>query len=118
VLPPDVAKTLLGMLEATVTTGTGRKYFQGRKGPRLGSVRAGGKSGSLSGETTEGKRHFSWFVAAAPVNPADGVADIAVAALVVNGEQWTVKGSLLARDMLLAAVTGGSGGAGKPVVGR
>ena len=41
VLAPDVARTLLGMLEATMTTGTGRKYFQGKKGPRLGSVRAG-----------------------------------------------------------------------------
>lgn len=115
-VPADVAKTLLGMLEATMTTGTGRKYFQGRKGPRLGSVRAGGKSGSLSGETTEGKRHFSWFVAVAPVNPADGVADLAVAAVVVQGEQWTVKGAVLARDLLAAAVEGGA--AGKPLLGR
>jgi peptidoglycan glycosyltransferase len=116
VLKPDVAKTLLGMLEATMTTGTGRKYFQGKKGPRLGSVRAGGKSGSLSGETTEGKRHFSWFVAVAPVDGTNGVADLAVAALVVQGEQWTVKGAVLARDVMTAGVTGGA--AGKPVIGR
>jgi peptidoglycan glycosyltransferase len=105
VLAPEHARTLVHMLEATVTTGTGRKFFERKGVSRLGDVRAGGKSGSLSGRTEDGKLHYSWFVALAPIDPETGLADIAVAALVVQGEQWTVKGAVLARDILEAEMS-------------
>ncbi len=98
-LSPDTAKTLTEMLEATMTHGTGRKFFERRGVPRLGKVRAGGKSGSLSGRSDlDSDRHYSWFVALAPVEKPE----IAVAALVVNGAAWTVKGAVPAREVLEA----------------
>lgn len=98
VMSPENAKTLTQMLEATMTHGTGKKFFEKKGVPRLGRVRAGGKSGSLSGRHEDERRHFSWFVAMAPLdNP-----EIAVAALVVHGENWTVKGAVPAREVLAA----------------
>ncbi len=95
VLTPEIAKQLRGMLEETVTYGTGRKFFEKKGAARL-PVRAGGKSGSLSGKDDGLTRNYSWFVAFAPIdNP-----QVVVAALVVNGEEWTVKGAVPARDVL------------------
>ena len=96
---PDTARTLTGMLEATMTHGTGKKFFEKKGVPRLGKIRAGGKSGSLSGRgDSDTGRHYSWFVALAPIEAPE----IAVAALVVNGAEWTVKGAVPARDVLAA----------------
>ncbi len=95
VLTPAVAEQLRGMLEETVTYGTGRKFFEKKGAARL-PVRSGGKSGSLSGKDDGLTRNYSWFVAFAPIdNP-----QVVVAALVVNGEEWTVKGAVPARDVL------------------
>jgi cell division protein FtsI/penicillin-binding protein 2 len=98
VLSPEHAKTLTGMLEATMTHGTGKKFFEKKGVPRLGKVRSGGKSGSLSGRHEDTRRHFSWFVALAPIDNVE----VAVAALVVHGENWTVKGAVPAREVLAA----------------
>lgn len=98
VMSKENAKTLTEMLEASITYGTGKKFFTRKGQPRLGKIRAGGKSGSLSGRHEETKRHFSWFVALAPLDDPE----IAVAALVVHGENWTVKGAVPARDILAA----------------
>ncbi len=89
VLTPAIAAQLRGMLEETVTYGTGRKFFEKKGAARL-PVRAGGKSGSLSGKDDGITRNYSWFVAFAPIDKPE----IAVAALVVNGEEWTVKGAV------------------------
>lgn len=97
VLTPDVAGKLRLMLEESVTYGTGKKFFESKGKPRL-PVRAGGKSGSLSGKDDGLTRHYSWFVAMAPIDKPE----IAVAALIVNGEQWTIKGAVAARDVLAA----------------
>lgn len=97
VLTPEVAGKLRLMLEESVTYGTGKKFFEHKGKPRL-PVRAGGKSGSLSGKDDGLTRHYSWFVALAPIDKPE----IAVAALVVNGEQWTIKGAVAARDVLTA----------------
>jgi peptidoglycan glycosyltransferase len=102
VLSPEIADALVGMMETTVTHGTGRKFFERRGAPRLGHYRVAGKSGSLSGRTEEGKQHYSWFVALGPVSASGTRADLAVAALVVQGEAWTVKGAVLAREMFEA----------------
>ncbi|MCC6620423.1 MAG: penicillin-binding protein [Deltaproteobacteria bacterium] len=97
-LSAEIARRLQTMSEATMTHGTGRKYFQRQNKPRL-AVRSGGKSGSLSARDDEGPtKHYSWFVASAPLERSE----ITVLALVVQGEQWTVKGAVLARDLLEA----------------
>jgi cell division protein FtsI/penicillin-binding protein 2 len=98
-LSAETARTLTGMLEATMTHGTGRKFFERKGVPRLGKIRAGGKSGSLSGRSDlDSDRHYSWFVALAPIEKPE----IAVAVLVVNGAAWTVKGAVPAREVLEA----------------
>lgn len=107
VLSPEHAKTLTGMLEATMTHGTGKKFFEKKGVPRLGKVRSGGKSGSLSGRHEDTRRHFSWFVALAPIDNVE----VAVAALVVHGENWTVKGAVPAREVLAAYFGSTSGSA-------
>jgi len=97
-LVAEVARKLQAMSAATMTHGTGRKYFQRQGKPRL-AVSSGGKSGSLSAKDDEGPtKHYSWFVASAPLEDAE----ITVLALVVQGEEWTVKGAVLARDVLEA----------------
>lgn len=95
VLTPELAVKLRGMLEETVTSGTGRKFFE-KKGQARLPVRAGGKSGSLAGKEDGLTRNYSWFVAFAPIDKPE----IAVATLIVNGEEWTVKGAVPARDVL------------------
>jgi len=95
VLTPELASKLRAMLEETVTSGTGRKFFE-KKGQARLPVRAGGKSGSLAGKEDGQTRNYSWFVAFAPIDKPE----IAVATLVVNGEEWTVKGAVPARDVL------------------
>jgi len=97
VLSADTSKKLRGMLEETVTSGTGRKFFE-KKGVARLPVRAGGKSGSLSGTDDGTTRYYSWFVAMAPIDKPE----VVVAALVVNGAEWTIKGAVPARDVLLA----------------
>ena len=61
-------------------------------------MRAGGKSGSLAGKDEGGTRNYSWFVAVAPIEDPE----IVVASLVVNGETWTIKGAVPAREVLAA----------------
>ncbi len=110
VMPADRAKQLAKMMVSTTTTGTGKKFFEKRGKRRLPGVDVGGKTGSLASHDTGLTKHYSWFVANAPVG-ADGTSDIAVAALVVNGKEWTVKGIVPVRELLdtyfLSKQTGG-----------
>jgi len=94
-LEPAIADQVQQLTAFTTTEGTGRKYFQKGNKARL-AVTVGGKSGSLSAKEEQATRFYSWFVASAPLEDSE----IAVAALVVQGEQWTVKGAVLARDLL------------------
>jgi len=98
------AATLVTMLEKTMTHGTGKKFFERKGSPRLGSYRVGGKSGSLSGRNEDGKRHYSWFVGLGAVGTGE-VPDLAVAALVVQSELWTVKGAVLVREIFEAELS-------------
>jgi cell division protein FtsI/penicillin-binding protein 2 len=101
VLTAPVAKDLRMMLEQTISYGTGKKFFWKGNKPRV-PVTVGGKSGSLSGSEEGIKRHYSWFVAFAPVEDPQ----IAVAALIVQGEQWTIKGAIPVREVLEAWFAG------------
>ncbi|MCA9516393.1 MAG: penicillin-binding protein [Myxococcales bacterium] len=96
VASPTVARTVMQMMVATTETGTAHKFFYKGGKPRIPGVAVAGKTGSLSQNDTGVARHYSWFVAAAPADAPE----IVVASLVVNGEQWTVKGAVPARELL------------------
>lgn len=95
ILRPELARQLRQMMVETTTSGTGRKFFEKGGKPRL-PVAVAGKTGSLSAHDTGVTRHYSWFVGTAPADAPE----IAVASLVVNGEEWTVKGIVPAREVL------------------
>ena len=85
------------MKATTVGEGSAARYFMRRKKRARvtdlnGAVNIAGKTGTLSRK----RRHFSWFVGFAPAeNP-----EVVVSALVVNGEVWTTKGAVVAREFL------------------
>jgi cell division protein FtsI/penicillin-binding protein 2 len=93
-LPEEMAHELSEMMAMTVREGTARRAFASRAARALG---AAGKTGSLS--THSGPfRDYSWFVGFAPaLSP-----QIAVAAVVVNGQHWRVHASQLASSVMQA----------------
>jgi cell division protein FtsI/penicillin-binding protein 2 len=85
------------MMSKTVSEGTSRKVFRDRRGrQKLASVDIAAKTGSINGTDPPG--HYSWFAAYAPINDPQ----IALAALVVNGQKWRIKASLLGEQALEA----------------
>ena len=88
------ASALAGMMVDTVTQGTSRRAFRGSEAARRGEI--AGKTGSLYGHNPRG--HYDWFTGFAPVDEPE----IAVAALLVNGDLWYLKGSGAARAALEA----------------
>jgi cell division protein FtsI/penicillin-binding protein 2 len=91
---PRTARALAEMMVDTVTRGTSRRAFRGFPLARQGEV--AGKTGSISGRNPAG--HYDWFAGFAPVDEPE----IAVAALLVNGPRWQIKGSRAAREALEA----------------
>ena len=96
ILSPQVAEQLGTLMVETVRSGTAKKWF--RKRGRLAHVEIASKTGHLADRQGGVTRHYSWFVAYAPAERPE----IAIASLVVNGEQWTTKGVVPARDVLEA----------------
>ena len=96
VMAPATAAELRKLFAATVAEGTARKFFQKRRRDRIPGITIGGKTGHLSGRDRSVARHYSWFVGIAPLENAD----LAISALVVNGEVWTTKGVVVASDVL------------------
>lgn len=90
----QTARALTGMMVDTVTRGTSRRAFRGSKAARQGEI--AGKTGSLNGQDPTG--HYDWFTGFAPVEAPE----VAVAALLVNGNLWHIKGSGAARQALEA----------------
>ena len=77
-----------------MTSGTGRKSFrQMVKNRKFEEIEMGGKTGSLQGDNPKGK--VDWFVGYA----IDENEKIAIAAITVNKEKWTVKSTYLAQSM-------------------
>jgi cell division protein FtsI/penicillin-binding protein 2 len=94
-MTPELAEELRGMLTDTTRKGTARRAFRMRNGqPLLGPVEVAGKTGSLSG--TDPKGRYEWFVGAAPAKRPE----IAVAVLVVQGDQWWRSASQVAASVL------------------
>lgn len=79
------------MMQSTISIGSARKSFRGFKAQH---IRAGGKTGSLTGYKPKGK--YDWFV-------GFGESDnkkIAFAVLCINKEKWYVKSARVAREIL------------------
>jgi cell division protein FtsI/penicillin-binding protein 2 len=97
IVAASTADALVEMMERTVTEGTARKWFRGRKGKSIvGPVKVAGKTGSLSDHPPLPFKDYSWFVGFAPAEAPT----VAVAAVVVNGLRWRVKAPFLAREAL------------------
>ncbi len=91
IMTPEAASALADMLEETVTHGTARHTFNER-GFRVSN--AVGKTGTLADKNPF--RDYSWFVGYAPKdNPR-----VAVAAVIVNGPIWRIRGTFLGREAL------------------
>ncbi len=98
VIAAGTAREVGKMMVRTVREGTSHEAFYDRGRPYLGSIEVAGKTGSLS--ASDPYRAYSWWVGFAPVDAPK----IAIAALVVNGPQWRIKSSFVARDALMVAL--------------
>jgi cell division protein FtsI/penicillin-binding protein 2 len=88
------AQRLKELMEATVTSGTGRKSFRSLvRDRKFEELEMGGKTGSLHGDNPKGK--VDWFVGYAISEKSR----LAVAAITVNKEKWTVKATYLAQSV-------------------
>jgi cell division protein FtsI/penicillin-binding protein 2 len=89
------AERLKDLMEATITEGTSRKSFRAliRDG-KFSELELGGKTGSLHGDNPKGK--VDWFVGYAIGGKNDR---LAIGAITVNKEFWTVKASYLAQSL-------------------
>ncbi|HEY8077895.1 MAG TPA: penicillin-binding transpeptidase domain-containing protein [Labilithrix sp.] len=101
------AQAITTMMESTVSDGTSYRAFHDGKGRAfLPGVSVAGKTGTLTDASTQ--RYYTWFTGFAPSKPVtmpDGQKEppkVAVAVLVVNGPQWSVKANVVAREMLRA----------------
>lgn len=92
VLSPSSASSLQEMMEETVISGTSRKSFRPIvRDRKFKELVFGGKTGHLTGDNPRGR--VDWFVGYA----TDNDRRIAIAALTVNKEFWTVKSAELAK---------------------
>jgi penicillin-binding protein A len=90
----DGAQRLKELMEETVTHGTGRKSFrQLVRDRKFEELEMGGKTGSLYGDNPRGK--VDWFVGYAISDKQK----LAIAAITVNREKWTVKSTYLAQSI-------------------
>jgi cell division protein FtsI/penicillin-binding protein 2 len=96
VLTPEGAEKLSKLMAATVDKGTSRKIFRSLiPWLRVSEIEVGGKTGSLTGNNPKGK--VDWFIGYGKNPEGD---KIAIAAITVNKQSWTVKSSYLARQMI------------------
>ena len=94
IMTPDSAEKVRELMEQTILAGTSRKTFRSLvKDRRFRTIEMGGKTGHMTGTNPKGK--VDWFVGYA----TDDEQKIAIAALTVNKEYWTVKSSHLGQTM-------------------
>lgn len=94
VISAESAEKVKQMMEQTVLAGTSRKTFrQMLRDRNFKEVEMGGKTGHFSG--TDPKGRTDWFVGYA----TDENDRVAIAAITVNVEKWTVKSSALGEMM-------------------
>ncbi len=91
------AEKIQDLMEATITEGTSRKSFRSLvRDKKFRELILGGKTGSLTGDDPKGK--VDWFVGYA-MNENQR---IAIAALTVNVNYWTIKSSTMAQMLFRA----------------
>jgi cell division protein FtsI/penicillin-binding protein 2 len=96
----DTAEQVAAMMAHTVNEGTSYRAFHDPHGtPFLPGITVAGKTGTLTSSDT--RRFYTWFTGFAPIAAQSG-AQVAVAALVINGPEWQVKANVLAREVLRA----------------
>jgi cell division protein FtsI/penicillin-binding protein 2 len=101
VIATDTADKVGAMMGETVRGGTSFHAFHDVRGSSfLPGVAVAGKTGTLT--DGQAQRFYTWFTGFAPSEPLEGVAEVAVAVLVVNGPVWQEKANVLARDVLRA----------------
>lgn len=94
VMSANTAQNVAKMMERTITHGTSRKSFRHWNGRGLASrtaLRAGGKTGSLDGDSPPGR--YDWFIGFA----SEAKRSLAIAVLCVHGSVRGIKASLIAR---------------------
>lgn len=94
IISVESAAKVQSMMEQTVLAGTSRKTFRKiMREKKFREVEMGGKTGHFSGINPKGRT--DWFVGYA----SDGDNKVAIAAITVNIQKWTVKSSALGEMM-------------------
>lgn len=100
-IKPETAAAVTTMMDYTVSDGTSFKAFHDEKArPFIPNIAIAGKTGTLTDQPNN--RYYTWFTGFAPSKPLGDVRTVAIAVLVVNGPNWSVKANVIARDMLRA----------------
>lgn len=94
IIRPESADKVRQMMEQTILAGTSRKTFRNIvRDKKFREIEMGGKTGHFSGLNPKGRT--DWFVGYA----SDEDDKIAIAAITVNVQKWTVKSSALGEMM-------------------
>ena len=94
IMSAESAEKVRELMEGTVTSGTSRKSFRALvKNKKFKTIQMGGKTGHLNSENPRGRT--DWFVGYA----MDDTTKIAIAAVSINKEKWTVKSAELGQNM-------------------
>jgi penicillin-binding protein A len=98
-LDQETAKSLAVIMEHTVTRGTARREYRDyNHHPVLSKLFIGAKTGSLTGDSPQGK--YDWFVGFAQLS-SNPKKKIAFASMIVNRKYWRVKASHVAREGII-----------------
>ncbi len=94
IMTSESAAKVRELMEGTVTSGTSRKSFRNLvRNKKFKAIEMGGKTGHLTAENPRGR--VDWFVGYA----MDDTNSIAIAAVSINKEKWTVKSAELGQSM-------------------
>jgi peptidoglycan glycosyltransferase len=94
IMTAESAQKVRELMEETVTAGTSRKSFRNLvRNKKFKTIEMGGKTGHLTAENPRGR--VDWFVGYA----MDDTNRIAIAAVSINKEKWTVKSAELGKNM-------------------
>lgn len=94
IMTAESAAKVRELMEETVTAGTSRKSFRNLvRNKKFKTIEMGGKTGHLTGENPRGR--VDWFVGYA----MDDTNRVAIAAVSINKEKWTVKSAELGKNM-------------------
>jgi peptidoglycan glycosyltransferase len=94
IMTPESAMKVRELMEETVTAGTSRKSFRSLvRNKKFKTIEMGGKTGHLTAENPRGR--VDWFVGYA----MDDANRVAIAAVSINKEKWTVKSAELGQNM-------------------